>query len=255
MRGKERVLWVFGALVAMALAAAVADAKVVLFVGFDEGSGAAAKASDGAAGKVIGNAKWTAGKFGKAFDFDGSTAVQFEKKGALAGLKEPITVGAWVKPAALTGWTNIAEMDAPQGKRAQKAWKLGFNNTAPVWTTYEVKDHTGKGPVALNEWSHVVATYDGKMAKLYVNGKLDAEVAASGKVDTAAADVTSFDIGWRSSTKSSFFTGAIDEVFIADAAMSDADIATAMKGLAPPGTAVDPQGRLATRWATLKDVR
>jgi len=229
---------------------ALLQAKIVFLATFDGDSGTTVKDVYGATGTVIGKATTVEGKFGKAFSFDGATAIQFPKTEALAKLKEPLSAGAWVKPTALSGWTNIVEMDGPVG-----AWKLGFNNAAPVWTTYRVKDHTGNGPVPLNEWSHIVATYDAKVARLYINGKLDAEVAGSGNVKVDVPEVPTLDIGWRSTSKASFFTGAMDEVFVADTVLSEADIAVVMKGLAAASTAVQPRDKLATRWATMKTSR
>lgn len=226
------------------------EAKVIFLATFDTDSGTTVKDAYGAVGTVIGKASFVDGKFGKAFSFDGATAIQFQKTDTLAKIKEPMSAGAWVKPVSLSGWTNIVEMDGPVG-----AWKLGFNNTAPVWTTYRVKDHTGKGPVPLNEWSHIVATYDAKVAKLYVNGKLDAEIAGSGNVKVDVPDVPTLDIGWRSTSKASFFVGAMDEVFVADSVLTEAEITTVMKGLGGGSTAVEPQNKLATSWGAMKALR
>jgi hypothetical protein len=237
--------------VAVALACPmILQAKVVFLATFDSDSGATVKDTYGASGTVIGKAATVDGKYGKAFSFDGATAIQFKKTDALSKIKEPMSAGAWVKPAALTDWTNIVEMDGPAG-----AWKLGFSNAAPVWTTYRVKDHTGKGPVALNEWSHITATYDAKVARLYVNGKLDSEIAGSGGIKVDVAEVPTLDIGWRSTSKASFFKGAMDEVFVADTVLTDAEVATVMKGLATTSTAVEARGKLATQWAAMKSTR
>lgn len=226
------------------------EAKVIFLVTFDADAGTTVKDTYGAVGTVIGKATFVDGKFGKAFSFDGATAVQFQKTDTLAKIKEPMSAGAWVRPVSLSGWTNIVEMDGPVG-----AWKLGFNNAAPVWTTYRVKDHTGKGPVPLNEWSHIVATYDAKVAKLYVNGKLDAEIVGSGNVKVDVPDVPTLDVGWRSTSKASFFVGAMDEIFVADTVLSEAEIATVMKGLGGGSTPVEPQNNLATSWGAVKALR
>ncbi len=86
------------------------------------------------------------------------------------------------------------------------AWKLGFSDGGvPVWTTYFVKDHAANTAIPSGEWTHVAATYDGASAKVYINGALDADIAGSGAVDVSADDFATLDIGWRSSSQSSFF--------------------------------------------------
>ncbi|MBM3216279.1 LamG domain-containing protein [Candidatus Poribacteria bacterium] len=238
-----------GVAAALAIASA-ASADVIFLATFDADSGTTVKDAKGGSGNVVGKAATVDGKLGKAFSFDGATAIAFAKTAGLAKVKEPMTVGAWVRPTALTSWSNIVEMDGPAG-----SWKLGFSDAKPVWTTYRVKDHIGVGPVALNAWSHVAAVYDGAAAKLYVNGKLDAEIAGSGKINVDVADVPTLDIGWRSTSKASFFSGAMDEVFVANTAMSPADLAKVMLGLGGGSTAVEPSGKASMRWAELKDAR
>lgn len=237
--------WLLGLLCVASVTAA--QAEVVFLATFDNDS--VSDSAGGLDGTVTGTAAYGAGKHGKALQLDGASAVTYQKSAALGGLKEPITVGAWVNPSALASWTNIVEMDGPAG-----SWKLGFSDAKPVWTTYRVKDHEGVGPVPLNEWTHIAATYDAVTATIYLNGKVDSEIAGSGSINVADAAVPTLDIGWRSTTKSAFLSAALDEVFVANTLMSAAEIASAMNGLGGT-TAVEARGKLATRWATLKSVR
>lgn len=241
-----------GQLVFAALASAQMPKDFVFFVNFDEGSGDAVKdhSPNGLVLKAAaGAAKWSDGKFGKAAEFDGKTAFQAEKSGTVAKLKDAISVGAWIKPAALTSWSNLIEMDAPQGARANKAWKTGFNNALLVFTTYEVKDHNGSASLKLNEWQHVAYTYDTKSAKLYINGKLDKDEVGSGTFDTSDKVVTTIDIGWRSTSKSAFFNGLIDELWVSNVVKSEKEINELMNGIVLP---VEPSGKAAMSWGAIK---
>ncbi|MBT3269829.1 LamG domain-containing protein [Candidatus Poribacteria bacterium] len=226
----------------------VARAELIFLAGFNEGSGDSVADEYGATGTVIGAASWVEGKHDGGFDFDGATAVQFAKTAALAAITEPMSAGAWVKPAAQDGWRNVMEMDGVAG-----AWKLGFaDGGVPVWTTYFVKDHQANTAIAGGEWTHVATTYDGASAKVYINGALDADIVGAGAVDVSMDDIPTLDIGWRSTSQSSFFQGVMDEVFIATHVMSEAELATTMNGLV---VAVEPQGKAAMRWAELKSAR
>ncbi|MBT5535153.1 hypothetical protein HOK31_18950, partial [Candidatus Poribacteria bacterium] len=89
-------------------------------------------------------------------------------------------------------------------------------------------------------------------AKVYINGALDADIVGAGAVDVSMDDIPTLDIGWRSTSQSSFFQGVMDEVFIATHVMSEAELATTMNGLV---VAVEPQGKAAMRWAELKSAR
>jgi hypothetical protein len=224
----------------------------VFYANCDEGSGDAVKdySPNALVLKVAaGKPKWTDGKFGKALELDGATAYQAKKAGTVAKLKDTISVGAWVKPVALSGWSNLIEMDAPAGTRANKAWKTGFNNAQLVFTTYEVKDHNGSASLKVGEWTHVAYTYDTKSAKLYINGKLDKDEPGSGTFDTSSDVVTTIDIGWRSTTSSSFFNGLVDELWVSNVVKSEKEISDLMGGIALP---VEPIGKSAVSWGALK---
>jgi hypothetical protein len=239
---------VVAAVVATLGTSGVARAEIIFLAGFNEGAGDSVADEHGNVGTVVGTAAWTDGKFDGGFDFDGATAVQFPKDATLAAITDPMSVGAWVKPAAQDGWRNIVEMDGVAG-----AWKLGFSDGGvPVWTTYFVKDHGANTAIPNGEWTHVAATYDAASAKVYINGALDADIAGNGAVDISPGDFATLDIGWRSSSQSSFFEGAMDEVFVATGVMSEAEINTTMAGLV---TAVEARGKAAVRWAEMKSTR
>jgi Concanavalin A-like lectin/glucanases superfamily len=82
------------------------------------------------------------------------------------------------------------------------------------------------GPtVTLNDWVHVVGTYDGSTAKLYLNGVLAGSVSVSIGVNT----LRPLGIGGATgdgSTWVSFTAGQIDEVALYNTAMSATQIRT-----------------------------
>jgi hypothetical protein len=60
-------------------------------------------------------------------------------------------------------------------------------------------------------WYHVAATYDGKMIRLFINGKLDAEKPGFGCINISDGPLL---IGKRSTTSHDIYMGNIDEVRI-----------------------------------------
>ncbi len=74
------------------------------------------------------------------------------------------------------------------------------------------------------DWTQVTATYDGKIARLYVNGKEEAESAYEGLLDSNTHDIS---IGCRQSGGGDYdacYHGLIDDVKIYDGALSPAEV-------------------------------
>ena len=221
--------------------------SIVFLITFDEGSGDTVSdlSGNGNNGAIEGSVEWGPGQFGQALYFDGATHVTVPNADPLKQLTDPMSVGAWVNPDDLGSWRNIVEMDGAAG------WKFGFSNEHLVWTTYHVKDFQAADPITPGEWTHVAVTWDGAEAHVYVNGEEDSAspIAGGGKIDVSGEP--SLDIGFRSTSSSSFFVGWMDELWIANDVLSQGDIQGLMDGF---GTllAVDPQEKLAVSWGELK---
>ncbi len=89
---------------------------------------------------------------------------------------------------------------------------------------------SGRTP-AVGQWQHVAATYDGSVARFFVDGVQTASKPFTGNVGNS----NTWRLGAYGASPGGFFDGAIDEVRIYDRALSveeiDADMAT---GVAPP---------------------
>lgn len=224
---------------------------IIFYMDFDEGAGGSVKDKSGnkSDGKING-AKWVKGKNGMALEFSGKEFVNIPTNDTLKKIKEPMSIGAWVLPKTLNSWTNIVEMDADP---RPKAWKVGFQDNRPVFTTYGIKDHTTTGTVPLNKWSHVAYTYDAKFAKIYINGKLDSEIPGSGNIDVSNEKLMpSLDIGYRRTSNSSFLDATLDELWISNIVRNEAEIKELMDNISAL-LSVDPAGKLTTSWGTMKD--
>jgi len=219
---------------------------LVFLVTFDEKNGEDVHDMSGFGnhGVVVGKEDWVGGKYGNGFHFDGSTNITVSNNEPLSKLTHPMSVGAWVNPEALSAWQNIVEMDGNAG------WKFGFNVTNIVWTTYHIQDFTAGGTaIANDEWTHVAATWDGKQAMIYINGEAEPAIAGSGVINVEGEP--SLDIGYRSTSKSAYFTGTMDDIFIFNKVLKQNDIEKMMAGFSTM-LAVDPQAKLTKTWGDIK---
>ena len=76
-------------------------------------------------------------------------------------------------------------------------------------------------------WTKLALTYDGSAIRLYKNGQLAHERAASGVIGDAAPFQNAFQVAARQSAEPSYFDGAIDDVQLIDRALSAAEIEAA----------------------------
>jgi hypothetical protein len=141
----------------------------------------------------------------------------------------PFTVEFWARPTASDN------DDAPLSNRVATApdrsgWVFFQRAAGTGWNFRSYSgagsglgwDLTG-GTSNLNEWSHVVATWDGDVAELFVNGELvdnSNDPAASGIYNASSA--ASFIVA--SSDTGSPYTGSVDEVAFYDEVLSPAQI-------------------------------
>ncbi len=211
---------------------------------FDEGSGTAAQdASDRNNDGSIGDATWTtAGRFGGALSFNGSSAVVNVPDSPSLHLTTAMTLEAWVRPASVSGWwsdviykgdDNYYLMAASDNSsRPAVGGKFGSTSSTNVFAPSQL---------AANTWTHLAATYDGSAVKLYVNGALAASGTRSG---TLAASGNPLQIG-GDSIFGQHFAGTIDEVRVYNVALTAAQVQADMNtpvgspAAAPPSSSGD----------------
>jgi len=233
-------------LVCSSVVSAALPQGIVFLVTFDDQKGNTVKdmSGNGNNGTVVGKADWVNGKSGGGFHFDGATNITVPNAKPLSALTHPMSAGAWVNPEALVGWSVIVEMDGPAG------WKLGFNVANAVWTTYFVLDFTAAGKVIdLGKWTNIAATWDGKQAIIYINGEPEPPIAGGGVINVEKQP--SLDIGYRSSSKSSYYTGIMDDIYVCNRVLKQDEIKVFMSGFAGL-LAVAPDDKITTTWGNIK---
>ncbi len=173
-----------------------------------------------------------------------------------------LTLAAWVK----TGVRGmISSWDRSEFFRFAVGDDVGGNNG----TTFVAFDHCcpihdwfGATDVADDEWHHIVAVFDGKEKRIYVDGQLDASIESTTEMIGAGAARYGFiGIGSEATDFNAnvgptwAFNGLMDEYLMFHRALSDTEIEHLASGPMDPfadSTAVDPNGKLSTTWGSLK---
>lgn len=141
----------------------------------------------------------------------------------------PFTIEFWANP------TETDNDDAPVSNRIGTGNRSGwvfFQRDALTGWNFRMYNGIGSalgwdltgGTAALNTWNHVVATWDGSAALLYVNGALADSVNASGLNGVYNASTTANFLLATSDT-SSLYKGALDETAFYTTALSSSQIA------------------------------
>jgi len=232
-------------------AAAQVDPALVGWWKFDEGVGATAADSSGKNnnGSLNGPVKWTdAGKLGGAIKFTGPYNYVLVANNASLNPTRAITIAAWVNPS-WTGNNRILQKSTEGSDNQYRLLKEGGNNIRfhiPPAANFEV---TGKIPPN-GEWTHLAATYDGSMIRVYFNSLVVGETAWSGTMGTSDGPLF---IGtkWSKAPAGDEFNGMMDDVRIYNRALSQSELAVLggdpkASGPSPADRAIQPD-----TWATL----
>ena len=229
---------------------------VVSYWTFDEGTIAGGTVEDVLGdndGELDGNPKQVDGKVGKALEFSGENFVHIPGTASLefSGEKE-MSVAAWVN----------ADSDSPVkgvvagccgtivAQRDINGWALRFDGrnagqemefiVTPGW---QGDGGFGAAKFDKGKWHHLVGVVDDKKMLLYVDGELEKEQNYNGPMATGGSET---EIG---KAGDGGFVGIIDEVMIYSKALSADEVEQIFEA---EGLPVQPQGKLATRWAQIK---
>jgi hypothetical protein len=164
----------------------------------------------------------TAGKIGRALDFDGTVHVRVPDDAALRPRR--VTMEAWVFPTFGNVGPDRTIIARGSSTVVFGTWSLGLFNRNPDFISHG-GHHLDSLPIPANEWTHLAATWDGRIKRLYVDGVLVNRMDPNENVtlgelvyDPAPVPLT---IGsdWRSNASSDRFVGQIDEVALYNRAL------------------------------------
>ena len=197
---------------------------LVAAYGFDEGAGGAvADASGNGNTGTITAATWTtAGKFGKALSFNGTSARVTVAAAPSLDLTNAFTLEGWAFPIVTqVGWRTLVARDV---NRYYLMTSSSGTRTPAVGGTYTGGQQLyAPNPLPVNTWTHLAATYDRVTLRLYVNG---VQVASRALTTVVATSTAALNVGANSYGE--YFNGVIDEVRVYNRALTASEIQTDM---------------------------
>ncbi|MGK5082605.1 LamG-like jellyroll fold domain-containing protein [Bdellovibrionota bacterium FG-1] len=168
-------------------------------------------------GYTLGTAGAITGDGDTAATFNGTTGYVTTASTTAINPTSQLSMSAWINPAAAN--TNSGIIYKGSFASAQGDYQLILNTN--IYFRLNGGAVTLIGPVpANNTWSHVVATYDGAMMKIYVNGSSSWSTAYSTVVNSSNTPLV---IGAHYSS-SYTFNGSIDDVAVFDYALNPQQI-------------------------------
>jgi hypothetical protein len=205
-----------------------------LYISFNESTGTLAEdVWGGYHGTLAATAKRDAGYFAGSMNLDGTaTAYASLGTGLLSDLND-FTIASWVKMDALANWMRI--FDFGTGTSQYMFLTAQANVTSGKSTIrYAIKNGGSEQAVTfgytfpLNTWNHFAVTQAGNTANLYINGEL---VASNNSVTLKPSDlgITNQNYIGKSQWNDPLLKGSIDEFKIYNYALSNAELADAMK--------------------------
>ena len=210
--------------------------------------------------EMIGKLQIVKGKFGEAVRLEGGAGARVQitddiKKAELP--TEGMTVELWVWDEQFIEWGGY--MVAVQDNGAfEKGWLIGSRFKLFSFALSSDGADDGDGLLTylnttnsydMNEWHHVVGTYDGKEMSIYVNGKLEnTSSVQSGVINYP--DRIFFSMGsYKDDNEDFVHKGMIDEVRLYDRALSEKEVSN---NLEAEGLAVEAAGKLSLTWGRIK---
>ncbi len=223
---------------------------------FDEGTGETTEDFSGRGndGKLVKEAEWSEGKFGKGISFDGiDDGVNCGDIDALDFGIGDFTLCVWVKAGPTSagesgnGWSRILDkhftsgfslMRSAGGARVQ--FEVGGNATTTI----------SAGSAFDGDWHHIAAVrHDNNRSKIYIDGKLDIEGnLVGGDRNNDAA----FTIGYDAVGLGGNMMCTVDEVAVFNVALPDEDIEKIATDGLSKFSAVSSNGKLTTTWGSLR---
>ncbi len=193
----------------------------------DEYSGNTAKDSVGGMdGLLLADRHWMPfdGRIGGALLFDGiGDQIDCGNSSALQ-IRDRITVAAWIKVVLFHRPFQAIVTKGDSSFRLQRAVETSALEFACSGVQVAGTDYGniyGTLPVDDGQWHHAVGTYDGQRLALYIDGRLDMAVNATGRINRNAWPLL---IGENAERGLRYWNGMIDDVRIYNYALSESDI-------------------------------
>lgn len=183
---------------------------------------------NGLNGSNVGPATPVAGIIGSALDFENTQNDRVEvPDNALLDVGSQITISFWAKPETLQN-QGFLQRNVPGVNTGPYAVAMDTNDTTTCYFRINNAVSAVIGNAGINNaaWNHIVASYDGTNAKIYVNGSL---LITNTPGHTIPIGAQPFNMGLYFNT-SYDFDGDLDEIALFNKALSDGGVSGAGVG-------------------------
>jgi glucose/arabinose dehydrogenase len=200
---------------------AVVPNVLVASYGFEEAGGSSVTdaSGNGNNGTLVAVTRTGAGRFGSALVFNGTNALVTIPDSNSLDLTTAMTLEAWVYPTASGGWRDVI-YKGPNDQYYLEGSSFGSGAPAVGGNFSPSPLYSLGGQLPLSTWSHLAATYDNAVLRLYVDGVQVASRLQTGPIQTSTGALT---LG-GDLLYGQYFAGRIDEVRIYGRALSQAEI-------------------------------
>lgn len=166
--------------------------------------------------------KWVKGKFGNALLFNGDNKWQCGNQvwKKYLGLKDEVTFEAWIKPDEPPAGVNSMGLFQNM-EYIQSGFRVGVSSGGKI--SFLIEDGkrefgmNSNKAVPLNEWSHIAATYDGKVMKIFINGVEDSQKPLDGGIIQTKSQ--GFSVGYTGGVP--YYYGAVGGIRISSVAKKE----------------------------------
>jgi hypothetical protein len=180
-------------------------------------------------GTLEGAVTFSAGKIGQAFEFDGTDAVTVPSSTSLDVL-QGYSVAFWIKSHA---WPSSEALLLNKFVNAAEDKLVGIEPSGNVSfylhdVMHQARLNSTKA-LSTDTWHHLATTYDGAHSTIYIDGILDAFVAATGNLSNSSGALA---FGFNTGRSGSWvhFVGELDEIRWYTRALSASEVALLASG-------------------------
>ena len=229
------------------------DENLVGYWAFDEGAGD--KAYDGSGNTNHGTltnmeaADWVDGMAGSCLDLGGTDEYVVISDDTSIQLTSAIAISCWIYPTNITGNHEIASKYGG----SYNGWILRVDDGQIrfyVSTPSEIP-YAYKSGISADTWYHIIATWDGTTANVYIDGVVGTSASPSAMTDSGA-DMA---IGRSSWADQYHFIGKIDEFRMFKTGLTAKEAYALYKNPSGQPSLAVPIGRLTTGYIYSKQIR
>ena len=218
--------------VLLSVALAQGKSGLVAHYSFDKGQGTEVvdNSGNGNDGRILGGVKWVTGRYGSALEFNGKDGYVDCGTGESLNIATGGTIMVWCKPATAQGglvcWNTGEGWPDERLILAVSTYRSGPILMGCFADGKTAAGFTGFNELALNQWTLLAFSFDGKSVAIYHDGLLNETAEQNAKADVQGVPLW---LGRCRGLGAEYFHGLMDEVRIYDRTLTADEIFAYLK--------------------------